>query len=133
MGANSFANQQLSLLPWILLPLLALAFWRGRFRVALAWLLAIDLAVFSILSLVIACLPRMQEHLQTVIEFSTTAQVGRYSCPFFIALFLATITTWFSEATPGASTAHVPPAAKPERRAFQPRHRAPRSNARQRH
>lgn len=121
LGASSFANQQLSLLPWILLPLLALAFWRGRFRVALAWLLAIDLAVFSILSLVIACLPRMQEHLQTVIEFSTTAQVGRYFCPFFIALFLATITTWFTEASPGASTAHAPPAAKPERVASQPR------------
>jgi hypothetical protein len=131
LGSSSFANQQLSVLPWILVPLLVLAFWRGRFRVALAWLLAIDLALFSMLSLVIACLPRMQKNLQTVIEFSTTGQVGRYFCPFFIALFLATIATWFDEASPGASTAHAPPEAKAkaktERRASKPRRRAPRS------
>jgi hypothetical protein len=130
LGSNSFANQQLSILPWILSPLLALALWRGRFRVALAWLLAIDLAVFSILSLVIACLPRMQKNLQTVIEFSTTGQVGRYFCPFFIALFLATIATWFTEASPGASTAPAPPEANPERRPSEPRHPARRPRQR---
>jgi hypothetical protein len=97
-GLGSLVNDQLSVLPWLLLVLLAFTYWRGRARLALLSLSLVILGVFTTLSLVIACLPRMQSHLSRVIEFSTANQVGRYCYPFFVAWFLATAAVWFDDA-----------------------------------
>jgi len=94
-GASSLVNDQLATLPWLLLILLGLALWRRRSRLAVECLALVTLAELSLLSLVIACLPRMQRHLPRVIEFSAALQVGRYSYPFLLALFLSAAVAWF--------------------------------------
>ncbi|MFZ1073489.1 MAG: hypothetical protein WAO21_08660 [Verrucomicrobiia bacterium] len=94
-GPGSFVNEQLSLLPWLLLILLALALWKGRARLALGSLAIVILGVLSVLSFVIVCLPRMHGNLANVIDFSSSNEVGRYSYPFFAAWFLAAASVWF--------------------------------------
>jgi hypothetical protein len=94
-GPGSFVNEQLSLLPWLLLILLALALWKGRARLVLGSLAVVILGVLSVLSFVIVCLPRMHGNLANVIDFSSSNEVGRYSYPFFAAWFLAAASVWF--------------------------------------
>jgi hypothetical protein len=94
-GPGSFVNEQITVLPWLLVILLALALWKGRARLALGCLSVVMLGVFTVLSLVIACLPHMQSDLSKVIDFSTANQVGRYYFPFFAAWFLAVAAAWF--------------------------------------
>jgi hypothetical protein len=96
-GVSSFVNDQLSVLPWLLLALLAFALWQGRARLALACLSIVMLGVFTLLSLVIACLQRMQGDVLKVIDFSAANQVGRYCYPFFVAWFLAATAAWFND------------------------------------
>lgn len=94
LGIGSFANAQLSVLPWLVLVLLGLAVWRRRARRPIACVGLVTLVVFTVLSLVIACLPRMQRSLPRMIEFSTGAQIVRYFYPFFVALFLVAVVVW---------------------------------------
>lgn len=94
-GLGSLVNEQLAILPWLLLILLALALWKGRARLAMGSLAIVMVGVFTVLSFVIACLPTMQSDLSNVIGFSTGNQVGRYYFPFFAAWFLATAAAWF--------------------------------------
>jgi hypothetical protein len=102
-GPGSFVNEQLTVLPWLLLILLALALWKGRARLALGSLTVVMLGVFTVLSFVIACLPAMQSDLSNVIDFSTGNQVGRYYFPFFAAWFLAVAVIWFDDPQPSPS------------------------------
>ena len=97
IGAGTFVNEQLTVLPWLTLILLALALWKGRARLALGSLTVVIFGVLTVLSFVIACLPRMQTDLANVIEFSTGSDVGRYSYPFFAAWFLAVAAIWFDK------------------------------------
>ena len=94
-GPGSLVNEQLTVLPWLLLILLVLALWKGRARLAVGTLTVVMLGVFTVLSFVIACLPNMQSNLSNVIDFSTGNQVGRYFYPFFAAWFLAIAAAWF--------------------------------------
>ena len=81
-------NEQLSVLPWLLLALLVFTLWKGRARLALDCLSLVMVGVFTILSLAIASLPRMQSQVVRMIDFSTANQVGRYFYPFLAAWFL---------------------------------------------
>jgi len=103
LGAGSFVNDQLSVLPWLTVALLGLALWR-RPRLSIECVALVTLAVFATLSFVIACLPRMQRSLPRMIAFSTAAQVGRYFYPFFVALFLVAVAVWCREGAPAAPT-----------------------------
>lgn len=96
-GTASLVNDQLSVLPWLLLALLVFTLWKGRARLALECLSFVMLGVFTILSFAIACLPRMQSHVLRMIDFSTANQVGRYYYPFFAAWFLAATAVWFDD------------------------------------
>ena len=93
-------NEQLSVLPWLLLILLALALWKGRARLALGSLAIVMLGVLTVLSFAIVCLPRMQGDLANVIDFSSSSNAGRYSYPFFAAWFLAVASAWFDNPQP---------------------------------
>jgi len=95
IGPGGFVNEQLAVLPWLVVILLALAWWKRRGRLALGSLTVVILGVFTVLALVIACLPRTQGSLSYAIEFSTSNEVGRYSYPFFAAWFLAVAAIWF--------------------------------------
>jgi len=107
LGFGGFVNEQLAVLPWLVVILLALAWWKRRGRFALANLSVVIIGVFSVLAFVIACLPRMQGDLANAIEFSTSNEVGRYSYPFFAAWFLAAVTIWFEN--PQSSLPANPP------------------------
>jgi len=96
-GAGCLVNDQLSVLPWVLLALLVFTLWKGRARLALDCLSLVTLGVFTFLSLAIACLPRMQSQVVKMINFSTANQVGRYYYPFFAAWFLATTAVWLDD------------------------------------
>lgn len=102
-GPGSFVNEQLAVLPWLLLVLLALSLWKGRARLALGSLTAVILGVFTILSFAISCIPIMQGDLSNVIDFSGSNQVGRYYFPFFAAWFLAVAASWFDNPQPQSS------------------------------
>lgn len=100
IGPGSFVNEQLTVLPWLSLVLLVLALWKCRNRLALGTLTGVIFGVLTVLSFVIACLPRMQQDLAKVIEFSSGSDVGRYSYPFFTAWFLAIAASWFRDPRP---------------------------------
>jgi hypothetical protein len=94
-GIHSFASQEFSIIPWLLLILIGLTFWKKRsHRMALATLLAIVLAQVLILSFVISCLSQMQSSVPDLIKFSETI-VGRYYYPFFTVCLLGTLAIWF--------------------------------------
>ncbi|HEY5282943.1 MAG TPA: hypothetical protein VIM14_09150 [Polyangia bacterium] len=121
-GVSSLVNDQLGVLPWLLLALLALALWQGRARLALACLSIVMLGVFTMLSVVIACLQRMQGDVLKVIDFSAANQVGRYCYPFFVAWFLAATAAWFSDSD-DPETQPGPQGSRPfSSRHFEPKH-----------
>lgn len=105
-GPGSFVNEQLTVLPWLLLILLALAWWKKRARLALGSLTVVMLGVFTVLSFVVACLPLMQSDLSNVIDFSTANQMGRYYYPFFAAWFLAVVVIWFDDPQASQPASH---------------------------
>lgn len=98
-GLNSFAGPELSLLPWMLLILVALTFWKKpAHRLALGALLAVVVGELFTLSSIISCLRPMQSSVIEVIGF-TSEIVGRYFYPFLTACFLGTMAIWLLENT----------------------------------
>jgi len=120
IGWNSLLNEQLSILPWLLVVLLAISIiYKAKGRVALAILSGIILLVFSFLSLVVSCL--YESDLGQSIDFACDT-VGRYYYPFFTAWFLGTAAIWFKDQTNQSEPALEPertsslmPAQKPKR------------------
>lgn len=96
-GLWSFVNEQVAVLPWLLLIITALALWQKRSRLAVISLCAVVLGVFTILALAISCLPDMQADLNQMIDFSNGDDVGRYSYPFLTAWFLGLMVIWFDK------------------------------------
>jgi hypothetical protein len=93
-GRNTFAGPELSVLPWILLPLLGLTFWKKRtHRLALGALLIVIVGQILALSFIISSLAVMQANVNQVIDFSIEI-VGRYFYPFFVACFLGAMAIW---------------------------------------
>ena len=94
-GWNSLLNEQLSILPWLLLVLLAISIiYKSKGRVAIAVLSGVILFVFSFLSLVVSCL--FPDSLDGAIGFACDT-VGRYYYPFFTAWFLGIVAVWFMD------------------------------------
>lgn len=94
-GWNSLLNEQLSILPWLLLVLLAISIiYKSKGRVAIAALSGVILFIFSFLSLVVSCL--YSNDLAGAIDFACNT-VGRYYYPFFTAWFLGTAAVWFMD------------------------------------
>ena len=120
-GWNTFAGPELSVLPWILLPVLGLTFWKKpKNRLDLATLLAVIGGQFVALSLIISCLAQDQANLNALIDF-TGENVGRYFYPFFVAAFLGTMAIWVLEHD--FTPATVQKSAEPDNAGAQP-HRA---------
>jgi hypothetical protein len=93
-GLSSFINPQLSVLPWFLLVVLVTTVvFKPQSRMPIAVLSAVIVAVFTILSFVIACLKL--DDLSDGIDFACGI-VGRYYYPFFTAGFLAIASFWFA-------------------------------------
>jgi len=104
-GLNSLVNEQLGVLPWLLLILLALSLGKKRDRLVLASLTAVMLGVFAILSFVVACLafsPDLPDKvkLSYVVDYSGSSNMGRYFYPFFTAWFLGIVAVWFNNLRP---------------------------------
>jgi hypothetical protein len=95
IGGSSFLNDQLAVLPWLLVVLLILTvLYKPRGRLVVALLSAIILVLFTFLSLVVSCLKK--DDLQSAIDFACNI-VGRYYYPFFTAWFIGTVTLWFMD------------------------------------
>jgi hypothetical protein len=100
-GLNSLVNDQLSVLPWLLLVLLVFSLWKKRERLALSCLTAAILGVFAFLTFVMACLCYTQSDTNTV-NFTFAfihigpLGMGRYFYPFFVAWFLGITAVWFA-------------------------------------
>jgi hypothetical protein len=95
VGRNTLAGPELSVLPWILLLLIGLTFWKKpAHRTALGALLAVTAGELLALSFIITCLGPKQADLNEVIGFATEI-MGRYFYPFFTACFLGTMAIWF--------------------------------------
>ncbi len=94
-GFGSLVNEQLTLLPWLLLILVLLALWHKRSRLATASLSAVVLGVLVVLALTLSCLPYIQNDPAMLVHYSGPDEVGRYSYPFFTAWFLGVMIIWF--------------------------------------
>jgi hypothetical protein len=99
-GRTTFAGPEVSVLPWILLPLLGLTFWKKpKHRLVLAALLFVIVGQILALSLIISSLAVMQANVNEVIDFSSEI-MGRYFYPFFTACFLGTMAIWLVDSDP---------------------------------
>lgn len=109
-GWSSLINDQLAVLPWLLVALLILTVvYKSRGRLVIALLSAVILALFTFLSFVVSCLQK--DDLQSAIDFACGI-VGRYYYPFFTAWFLGTAALWFMDdrlPAPGPGSATVQP------------------------
>ncbi|HEY1660808.1 MAG TPA: hypothetical protein VGI03_00165 [Verrucomicrobiae bacterium] len=94
-GLGSLANEQLSILPWLLLIVIVMSLWQKRSRLATASLSIVIVGVFTVLALALSCLPFIQGDLDQMITYSKGDEVGRYSYPFIIAWFLGIMVAWF--------------------------------------
>jgi hypothetical protein len=119
-GLSSLVNDQLAVLPWLLVALLILSIvYKSRGRLVIGLLSAVVLVTFTFLSFVVSCLKK--DDLQSGIDFACGI-VGRYYYPFFTAWFLGTAAIWFMNEKPysqqsrpaltgeGAVRAGAPPA-----------------------
>ncbi|MGH8022796.1 MAG: hypothetical protein ACRED1_04395, partial [Limisphaerales bacterium] len=116
-GWSSLLNQDLSVLPWLLVGFFIFsAIFRPKARITLAVLSALIAGIFLFLSFVIASLPHW-----TVSQFvdMTCNVTGRHFYPFFVAYFLGIATIWFSEDTvqPPAAAPRAQPGLEPLKQA----------------
>jgi hypothetical protein len=102
MGLSSLANEQMSVLPWLVLVLLAFSFWKKRQpRVLLSLTLAI-LGMLAFLPFVITCLCYTQSDtphapdLTYGFAYYENVEMGRYLYPFLTAWFLGIAYVWFA-------------------------------------
>jgi hypothetical protein len=94
-GLGSLANEQLSILPWLLMALIVITLiFKSRERLTVGVFSGIIIVIFSILSFVIACL--RVDDLPGGIDF-TIGVVGRYFYPLFVAWFLAIVALWLPD------------------------------------
>jgi len=99
-GLGNLVNPDLSVMPWLMLFMIGLSFWKKpRHRLALGVLLAVMFVQLAILSFVISCLGVMQADVAQVITFASDV-VGRYYYPFFTACFLGVMAIWFVDRDP---------------------------------
>jgi hypothetical protein len=99
-GLGSFVNDQLAVLPWLLLVLIFISIAsKPSGRPVVGVFSAVVLLLFTFLSFVVSCLKK--DDLQSAIDF-TCGIVGRYYYPFFSAWFLATTAIWFADPKPAA-------------------------------
>jgi hypothetical protein len=104
IGLASFANEQYSVLFWLLLVLLVLSFWKKRQKTALFVLFAVLVSIMAFLTLVLTGVayiegdvPHSFVYSDLFINWDSPRDIGRYFFPFSIAGFLAVITLWFPE------------------------------------
>jgi hypothetical protein len=101
MGLSSLANEQLSILPWLLLVLLAFSFWKKRQPRVLISLTLPILGIMAFLPFVITCLCCTQSDtphtpdLTYGFAYYENVEMGRYLYPFLTAWFLGIAYVWF--------------------------------------
>ena len=112
---GSLVNKELTVLPWLILVLLAIALFKARNRFTVLLVSGASLAVFTVLALVIASLNRMQADVANVIDFATNV-VGRYYYPFLMAWFLGLVAVWFADHNEPAPETKPAPAPAPKKK-----------------
>jgi hypothetical protein len=101
-GLSSLINEQMSILPWLLLVLVAFSFLKKRQPMALSCLSLAILAMMAFLPFVITCLCHTQSDtphsadLTPGFRYYENNQMGRYLYPLFTAWFLGTAYVWFA-------------------------------------
>jgi hypothetical protein len=95
-GWDSLVNNQLSVLPWLLIALLVFSIiYNSQGRVALLVLSTIVIGLMTFLSFVAACQSENHDDLAHSISY-TFGSIPRLYGPFFIAWFLGIVTVWFT-------------------------------------
>jgi hypothetical protein len=101
-GISSLANEQMSILPWLLLVLLAFSFWKKRQPAALFSLSLAILGIFAFLPFVISCLCYTESYTPNTVSLAygfayyENVEMGRYFYPFLTAWFLGIAYVWFA-------------------------------------
>jgi hypothetical protein len=116
-GLRSLINSEESVLPWLLLIIAFLSFWKKPHgRAALGALTIVALGFFFILAFAISCQPNVQADITQAIGGSGDGTGGRYLYPAILAFFLGMMTIWNNDASPIDKTIAASPARSPKRR-----------------
>jgi hypothetical protein len=101
IGWGGLVNQQLNVLPWLLMLLLGLSLWKKNGRMIVFALTLVIIGTLTALALITACLPHLQGDVAQVIANVPTA--ARIYYPYFVACFLGLMPIWFiSLSSPGS-------------------------------
>ena len=130
LGMASFVNEHNAVLPWLLVILLALSFWKKRAHwLALVSASFVMIALMAFLALILVCLgytesdvPGTINYTNVFVDWNNDRDIGRYYYPLFTAWFLAIVMLWFPaekpqpEPVPSPQESLKPPAPKAKRR-----------------
>lgn len=93
-GLHSLVNDELSMLPWLLVLLgIFSMIWRPRHRLPVCVLAGVVFLAFAFLSFVISCLSYVQADVTKGIGFASDVG-GRYCYPYLMAAFVGIVSLW---------------------------------------
>ena len=105
-GLGSLVNDQLAVLAWLLVILLAITFWKKRQRPELLAASAVMFGMMAFFTIVLAGVAYVESPVDNTMDYSSlfvgwpgSIMVGRYFYPFFVAWFLCAATLWFPDET----------------------------------
>jgi hypothetical protein len=94
-GWGTFVNDQMGILSWMIILLLAISLWKKDGRVTAALLASVIFADLAFLSLVMGSLPVLQNNNSEVVSMGW--QAFRYYYPYLTALFLGLMQIWLMD------------------------------------
>lgn len=116
MGIESFNNDQLGFLPWLLLIILTFSLWQKSTRMMAFKLSMVIGGYITVVALSISCLPFIQNDLSRAITWSGSDTAGRYYYPIFTAWFYGAVVIWLAQPVRLPVKAHAPVALRPHKR-----------------
>jgi hypothetical protein len=122
IGLSSLINEQMAVLPWLLLIVLGFSLWKKRQAMPLLVLSLVMFGMMAFFTFVLtgeayteSDVPNALQYSRLFVEWNSSDDIGRYCYPFFVAWFLCAAALWFPD-----ESASPQPAAQPERKVAAP-------------